>query len=205
MTEKIDLSNIKFDPNNANVHTDDGHDLLTHSMQSFGFIEAGVLDQDNQLIGGAHRTQVASELGLNSARIIDHDPDEGPVYIRLKNFDLDSPDPEIRRKSNEASVMLNRSAVRSINIDPAILEANAHEFGFEISTYYTDEEFSELKAKWSVNVDDSVDFEDYESPSSASIVSYRVVIDNLEFAAAQELASSVPGSRVEQYREKMTP
>lgn len=201
---RVPLSSIAFDPNNANVHTDDGHDLLQHSLSTFGFAEAGVLDRDNQLIGGEHRTRVATELGMTSARIIDHDPADGPIYIRLPSFDLDSPDPDIRRRSNELSVMLNRAAQRSIRINPLILEANAHLFGFDTSTYFTDEELANLKLEWNAQFDtsDGIDFEDYEAPSTASLIAYRVVVDGLELSAAEELAASVPNSRVEQYREK---
>lgn len=207
MTEEtVPLEDIILDPNNTNIHTEDGHDLLEHSMSSFGFAEAGVLDESNQIIGGEHRTTVARELGMDSARIIDHDPEDGPVYLRLKGYDLDSEDPETRRKSNELSVMLNRAAQRSIRIDPFIFEANAEKFGFETSTYYTDEELTDMKLKWdpSLDDDDSPDFDDYDEPGSSSLIAYRVIVDGLELVVAEDIAGGLTGARVEQYREKIT-
>lgn len=203
--ETIDISSIKEDPNNANLHTDRGDDLLDYSLTTFGFIEAGVLDQDNTLIGGHKRTEVATRHGATDARIIDHDPNDGPIYLRLKGFDLDSPDPNIRRKTNEASIMLNRAPQQSINLSPTIMQRNAEAFDFDLFTYYTNEEFEHLQLQWSDELDTSEDeewLESFDSPGSSSIINYRVVVDGLELDAAQEIAASIPSARVEQYREK---
>lgn len=48
----VRLSDITPDDRNANAHTERGEYMLRRSMERFGFLEPGVLDANNRIIGG---------------------------------------------------------------------------------------------------------------------------------------------------------
>ena len=89
MTENRKLSEIKFDRTNANKGTERGRYAIEASMREFGFADAGTLDKNNTIIGGNKRTEVAGEIGMEDAIIIDVDGTK-PVFIRRNDLDLDS-------------------------------------------------------------------------------------------------------------------
>lgn len=64
--ETVKLSQIRQDELNANAHTERGTYMLRKSMERFGFLEPGVLDANNRIIGGNNRTETA---GFRAAQL----------------------------------------------------------------------------------------------------------------------------------------
>ena len=131
------LSDIKTDPNNANLHTERGQYMVRRSMERFGFAEAGTLDKNNILIGGELRTETAADvLDADEAIILDVDG-KTPVYIRRSDLDVNDPD------TVELAIILNRAPQTSVNFDPKRLGA-AMEMGIDLSASFFDFELEEL-------------------------------------------------------------
>lgn len=152
--EEVSLSDIHFDPRNANLGTKRGAEVVKDSISSFGFIDPGVLDKDNMLMGGNKRTKAAAELNMNNAIIVDSDGTV-PIYIRYKDFDLDSPDAEIRERSRRLAYMLNRAAELSLKWDTAQL-ADDFAAGVDLTGIWDESEIDKVlsKAKAIPNVTD---------------------------------------------------
>jgi hypothetical protein len=81
MTQEINLDQIKFDRHNANKGSVRGRGQIEASLREFGFADAGTLDKNNTIIGGNKRTEVAGEIGMDEAIIVDVDGTK-PVFIR---------------------------------------------------------------------------------------------------------------------------
>ena len=143
--DEVSIDTIRFDPRNANKGTKRGSETVEQSISDFGFIDPGILDKDNMLIGGNKRTKAASDVGHKNAIIIDHDG-KTPIYIRYPDFDLDSPDADIREKSRRLAYMLNRSAQISLSWDTAQLEDDIAS-GLDLSGMFTPEEAEKLIVK----------------------------------------------------------
>lgn len=111
----VKLSEITPDDRNANIHTERGTYMLRRSLERFGFLEPGVLDANNRIIGGNHRTEAAADvLDASEAIVIDIDG-KTPVFVRRKDIDLST------AAGREAAVALNRTAQVGIEFDPTIL------------------------------------------------------------------------------------
>ena len=195
----IKLDDIRFDEENANVGTDRGDAALEHSISEYGFIEPGILDANNRLIGGNRRTATAADIGHTEAEIIDMDGTK-PFYIRFPQFDLNSDDPEIRQRSRMLAYELNRIAQLSITFDQTQVELDI-EGGLDLSGLFLPEEIEELTPSLSGASDDDsdeVDMDEFEDPVE-SVVLYKVVKEGLGINEARELAEEISG-RVEQYR-----
>jgi len=55
------------DDRNANAHTERGTYMLRRSLERFGFLEPGVLDANNRIIGGNNRTEAAAAVAAAAA------------------------------------------------------------------------------------------------------------------------------------------
>jgi len=143
--EEVSLDDIHFDKRNANVGTKRGSEVVEKSVSDFGFIDPGILDKDNELIGGNKRTKAAKAVGHKNAIIIDADG-KTPIYIRYKEFDLDSSDAEIREKSRRLAYMLNRAAEISLKWDVAQLEEDVAS-GFDLSDMFDPDEIEKMIVK----------------------------------------------------------
>lgn len=112
----VKLSDITPDERNANAHTERGTYMLRRSLERFGFLEPGVLDANNRIIGGNNRTEAAADvLDASEAVVIDIDGTR-PVFVRRRDLDLTTPE------GREAAIALNRSAQVGIAFDPLALE-----------------------------------------------------------------------------------
>ena len=131
------LSDIKTDPNNANLHTERGQYMVRRSMERFGFAEAGTLDKNNVLIGGELRTETAADvLEAEEAIILDVDG-KTPVYIRRNDLDINEPD------TVELAIALNRGPQESINFDPERIGAII-DMGIDLGNWWQDFELEEM-------------------------------------------------------------
>lgn len=130
------ISTLTPDASNANRGTARGRGMIEESMRRFGFLEPGILDKDNRIIGGNKRTEVAGSLGIDNAIIIDIDGNR-PVYVRRNDLDLTTP------KGREAAIALNRSAQTSIEFDDAEL-SRALIDGIDLAPWFYDDELDAL-------------------------------------------------------------
>lgn len=142
--ETVKLSQIRQDELNANAHTERGTYMLRKSMERFGFLEPGVLDANNRIIGGNNRTETAADiLDADEAIVIDIDG-RTPVFVRRTDLDLTTPE------GREAAIALNRTAQVGIEFDPLVLEDLAVS-GVELGDWFQPQE---LKA-FGLDVDDA--------------------------------------------------
>lgn len=135
----VSLADITPDDRNPNKHTERGTYMLRHALERFGFLEPGVLDANNRIIGGNNRTEAAADiLDASSAIVIDIDG-RTPVFVRRRDLDLTTPE------GREAAIALNRAAQVGIDFDAAML---ADMLGDEVKLgdWFHDDELERLLA-----------------------------------------------------------
>ena len=135
----VKLSDITPDDRNANAHTERGTYMLRRSIERFGFLEPGVLDANNRIIGGNNRTEAAADvLAAEDAIVIDIDG-RRPVFVRRADLDLTTPE------GREAAIALNRTAQVGIDFDPlAIMSLLVDDVN--LSDWFQDSELDALLA-----------------------------------------------------------
>lgn len=139
MGQKVKISEIQFDRTNANKGTERGRYAIEASMREFGFADAGTLDRNNVIIGGNKRTEVAGEIGMDEAIIIDVDGTQ-PVFIRRNDLDLyDAEDDKARR----LAYALNRSQQLSLDWDAEQVLADLNA-GVDLSGLFFDFELDKI-------------------------------------------------------------
>ena len=122
MAEKrVKISEISFNPDNVNKGTKRGNETLKRSVEEFGFRDAGILDKNNVLVSGEHRTLAAIDTGLQDAIIIPISKDDTgkPVYLQYEDLDLEDPE----NIAHALGVYVNRTAQLSIDMDGSKLSA----------------------------------------------------------------------------------
>ena len=139
MTQKAKISDIKFDKGNANKGTERGRYAIEASMREFGFADAGTLDRNNVIIGGNKRTEVAGEIGMDEAIIVDVDGTK-PVFIRRNDLDLYSTEDD---KARRLAYALNRSQQLSLEWDAEQVLADL-DAGVDLSALWRQDELDEL-------------------------------------------------------------
>jgi hypothetical protein len=82
---KKKITDLKPDERNFNRHTEYGMHLLEKSMSKFGFVEPGVISEDNVIASGNARQEVAVNLGLEDVEIIETDG-KRPIYVKVKGL-----------------------------------------------------------------------------------------------------------------------
>ena len=142
MGQDVKISDIKFDRTNANKGTERGRYAIEASMREFGFADAGTLDKNNVIIGGNKRTEVAGEIGMDDAIIVDVDGTK-PVFIRRSDLDLYSTDDDRARRLAYA---LNRSQQLSLDWDAEQVLADLNA-GVDLSALFRQDELAELIAQ----------------------------------------------------------
>ena len=141
MANKVGLDSIKFDKSNANKGTVRGRGMIESSIREFGFADAGTLDKNNVIIGGNKRTEVAGEIGMDEAIIIDVDGTK-PVFIRRPDMDLSDPEDD---KARRLAYVLNRSSEVSLAWDAEQLLADMTA-GIDLSNIFDTEELDAMLA-----------------------------------------------------------
>ena len=139
MGQNVKISEIKFDRTNANKGTERGRYAIEASMREFGFADAGTLDRNNTIIGGNKRTEVAGEIGMEDAIIIDVDGTK-PVFIRRNDLDLDSTEDDRARRLAYA---LNRVGQLSLEWDAEQVLADLNA-GMDLSGLFFDFEIDKI-------------------------------------------------------------
>lgn len=89
-------------------------------MRKFGFVEAGLISEDNVIASGNARQETAVNIGLDDVQIIDIDGTK-PVYLRKKG--LKSGTPEF----HELALALNQVGQKNVVMDAELIEATLGE------------------------------------------------------------------------------
>jgi hypothetical protein len=132
----VKITDLKPDTRNANKGNPRGLAQLEKSMRKFGFLEAGVLDKNNNIVGGNKRTDVAADIGLDDPIIIETDGTR-PVYHKRTDIDLNT------KQGREAAIALNRVAQVGIEFDPVVIEELLAE-GVDLSGMWFENELAML-------------------------------------------------------------
>lgn len=148
---ETNLSELKHDPMNPNIGTEAGRALIRRSLADFGFLEPGVLDRNDTLLDGNKRTDAAAEAHISKAVIVEVPDGQTAVYIKRLDLDINTPE------GRAASIVLNRSAQKSINFDPGVLR-RAAEMGVNLSAVgFSDREKLKLGITSQRSPDDLID------------------------------------------------
>jgi hypothetical protein len=136
----VPLVEIVPDDCNANKGTQRGYGALEESIRQHGFLEAGVLDANNRIVGGNKRTEIGAQvLMAENALVIDIDGTR-PVFVRRKDLDLDT------AQGRMAALRLNRVAQLDIDWEPAVLQGLISEHALDVSRLWNENEFNLLMA-----------------------------------------------------------
>lgn len=128
---KAKITDLKPDVSNYNKHTEFGMSLLEKSIRKFGFVEAGLISEDDVICSGNARQQTAVSIGMEDVQIIDIDGTK-PVYLRKKG--LKSGSDEFK----ELGLALNAVGKANVVFDAELIEAElgeavCEEWGVETS------------------------------------------------------------------------
>ena len=200
--ELVPLSSISANPDNPSLPTPRGELLLETSLTDSGFLTPGVLDRNSKTMDGHKRVRAlpsVPSIDQTHAYVL-HISGDTAVFVQRDDLDLDSPDPDVRARSHRAAALLNRTAELA-HWDPETLDLLESQ-GVALSDLFLPEERAALLLLTpSESEPDFDDFSDFSEPSTSAIA-YRVVVDNLSRSDADTLSSSLPNSRIEQYRLK---
>jgi hypothetical protein len=117
VVEVIDIEALEQDPDNENVGSARGADLISRSIQTYGPGPSGVVDKKLRLIGGNKTAEQMKQAGVRRVLVVDGDPDTW-IVVRRSDLDLD--------KTGTARGMarvLNRSQEVSYELDAAAMAA----------------------------------------------------------------------------------
>lgn len=180
--EKAPISAIKFDRANANKGSERGRYSIEASMREFGFADAGTLDKNNVIIGGNKRTEVAGEIGMDDAIVIDVDGTK-PVYIRRKDLDLNDPDDDRARRLAYA---LNRSQELSLTWDAEQVLADLGA-GVDLSGLWFPHELDALTGAVGEEFDPAAEWKGMPEFEQEDQTAFRRVV--VHFASQQDVDS----------------
>jgi len=122
MSKKIKLSDIRPDSKNFNKHTDEGMELLEHSVSEVGVLESIAIDAEGEVVSGNARKEVFDKLGLKP-KFVELADDEYPVI----KTDLAG------EKRVKAAILANTVAQKNINLDEKLIqEVAVNEFQIDI-------------------------------------------------------------------------
>ena len=124
------LTELKPDGSNYNKHTQFGMSLLEKSIRKFGFVEAGLISEDDVICSGNARQETAVSIGMEDVQIIDIDGTK-PVYLRKKGLKSGS------NEFKELGLALNAVGKANVVFDAELIEAEVgeavcEEWGVEI-------------------------------------------------------------------------
>ena len=110
------IKDLTPDPLNFNKHSKHGMELLEKSMRKDGFVEAGLISEDNVICSGNARQETAITLGLDDVQIIDIDGTK-PIYLRKKGLQSGT------QEFKELALQLNAVGKANVVFDAELIEA----------------------------------------------------------------------------------
>src|SRR5690606_11152052 len=118
--EIIKITELKPDLSNYNKHTEYGMSLLEKSMRKDGFVEAGLISEDNVICSGNARQETAVNIGMEEVQIIDIDGTK-PIYLRKKGLKSGT------KEFKELALQLNAVGKANVVFDVELIEAELGE------------------------------------------------------------------------------
>jgi len=116
----LKLTDLKPDEGNFNKHTAFGMALLEKSMRKDGFVEAGLISEDNVICSGNARQETAVSIGMENVQIIDIDGTK-PIYLRKKGLKSGT------KEFKELALQLNAVGKANVVLDAELIEAELGE------------------------------------------------------------------------------
>ena len=110
------LSDLIPDTSNYNKHSAYGMGLLEKSMRKDGFVEAGLISEDNVICSGNARQETAVNIGMEDVQIIDIDGTK-PIYLRKKGLKSGT------KEFKELALQLNAVGKANVVFDAELIEA----------------------------------------------------------------------------------
>lgn len=83
------ISELKFDDQNFNDHTEHGMSLLEKSLRENGAGRSILIDKDNNIIAGNGIVEAAGQIGLENVKIVETTGDE-IIAVKRTDISLDS-------------------------------------------------------------------------------------------------------------------
>lgn len=177
------ISDLKFDEENFNDHTEYGMNLLEKSLRENGAGRSILIDKDNNIIAGNGIVEAAGQVGLDDVQIVESD---GKKIIAVKRTDIS----------------LNSKAGRKIALaDNASAAANLN-WNFDRVLKHFEPEEAE---GWGIsNIKTGIkDEKDIENNPPAIVTSFITFdySDEIELKITDETASSLMAEMIK-YREE---
>lgn len=122
--KKAKISNLKLDDQNINQHTQFGMQLLEKSITEVGFTEAIVISDDDTVISGNARTEVAADRGFDECILVETD---GTQPIVIKRTDIKKGSEQFAK----AKILANTVAKHNYIEDAQIAEAFCEEYNLD--------------------------------------------------------------------------
>lgn len=114
------ITDLLPDSSNYNKHTQYGMSLLEKSMRKDGFVEAGLISEDNVICSGNARQETAINIGMEDVQIIDIDGTK-PIYLRKKGLQSGT------KEFKELALQLNAVGKANVVFDAELIEAELGE------------------------------------------------------------------------------
>lgn len=118
------ISELKFDDQNFNNHTEYGMSLLEKSLRENGAGRSILIDKDNRIIAGNGIVEAAGSIGMDNVEIVDI-TGEKIVALRRKDITLDS------KKGREMAMADNSTAAADLSWNKGAIAKQKEKWGID--------------------------------------------------------------------------
>ena len=119
------INDLLPDQNNANRHSERGMGLLEDALRSVGAGRSILIDRQGRIIAGNGVVEAAQNAGLQRLRVVQTNGNE-LVAVQRTDLELDSP------MGRQMALGDNLIALRNIDVDAAVVAAQAEEHGIPL-------------------------------------------------------------------------
>lgn len=138
--KRVKLTDLKFDPNNANLGTERGVAVLNTSLSELGAGRSLLADKDLEIIAGNNTLERAIDLGFEDAIVVESDG-KSLVVVQRTDLDLDN---EEDPRAVRMGLFDNRSSEVGLQWAAETLVALADKYGDDIRAgLWGDDEWNE--------------------------------------------------------------
>ncbi len=116
------ISDLKFDDQNFNKHTEYGMGLLEKSLRENGAGRSILIDKDNNIIAGNGIVEAAGSVGLENVKIVETTGDE-IIAVKRKDLSINS------KKGREMALADNATASADLEWDEDNIKAETDKWG----------------------------------------------------------------------------
>ena len=138
MAEPIDLTTLVRDPENLNLGTERGGELVESSIAELGAGRSVLVDRNGTIIAGNHAVAAAIKLGLTQGEVIKTTGDR-LVVVQREDLDMGN-DP----RAKKLAILDNRTTDLNLKWDADALDALIDEGTIDLDEAFTTEDLSYL-------------------------------------------------------------